>query len=578
MCALMAGANQHREEPEADGRHEVQRPTVHGDARQDRVHPPLEGPGIPQARIDIAKRRRVMARSRKLGHCVCDPLRPCPCDLFTQHGICPCAGERPDPIPAEQVRLTEMVSNAGCASKIAPADLEMILSRLPAVEDPHVLCGMPAGDDAGVYQLNDQCLVQTVDVMTPCVDDARTFGRICAVNCVSDIYAMGATPRTALSILAFPSETLSGQVMFEMMAGAMEALAEMGVALLGGHSIKDDQIKLGFAITGTIDPNRIAGHDTAAVGDMLVLTKPLGTGVLNFARQVGRNHPVGLQQAQASMATPNRVAAEAMIRHHASACTDVTGFGLFGHLVSMVRHSHVTARIEANALPAFDGAIALLADGVVPGAVERNMEYVGEDLAADDDVDEARLHLGYDAQTSGGLLITIPEDRCSALLAALAAGGVTAHVIGRITEPSSGKIHVVAGRPAPDHPMKATAMTPPDSANAPTPSVQPDTPVSTTAADSRRAFGALMQAGNRAGVVDERTKMLINIALVTLQRCGPCLQSYLAKARQLGITANEIDEAVWCAIAMGGACVKVFYDEWSKAGADPATPPGHKCC
>jgi len=149
-------------------------------------------------KTDIAKRRRVMERSRLLGRCICDPKRGCPCDVFTKQGICPCAGERPEPVDLSQVKLTELVRNAGCASKIAPADLDAVLGRLPAVTDPAVVCGLAAGDDAAIYRIADGlCLVQTVDVFTPCVDEPRLFGRICAANCLSDIYAMGGEPRTA---------------------------------------------------------------------------------------------------------------------------------------------------------------------------------------------------------------------------------------------------------------------------------------------------------------------------------------------------------------------------------------------
>ena len=333
---------------------------------------------------DLAKRRRIMQRSIKLGHCICDPRKPCPCDVFKNDGICLCAGERPKPVAAENVKLLSLVHNAGCASKIAPGDLESVLQRLPAVEDPAVLSGMPAGDDAGIYRITDElCLVQTVDVMTPCVDDAYTFGRICAANCLSDIYAMGGVPRTALSVLAFPSESLDIEIVYQMTRGAMDVFAQADVALIGGHSVKDEEIKLGFAITGTVSQAAAARHDTARPGDMIVLTKPLGIGVLNFSRQIGR--PGGDAGAQAeSMATLNRAASEAMNEVGASACTDVTGFGLFGHLISLCRHSGVTAQIFADRLPAFDGAVEALADGVIPGAVERNTEYVGEDLSASD--------------------------------------------------------------------------------------------------------------------------------------------------------------------------------------------------
>src|ERR1039457_2708645 len=255
-------------------------------------------------KIDFAKRRRVMKRSQLLGHCICDERRPCPCDVLRELNICPCAGERPDPVEISKVKLTQLVRNAGCASKIAPADLDAVLGRLPAVEDPAVISGLAAGDDAAIYRISDDlCLVQTVDVFTPCVDDPHLFGRICAVNCLSDIYAMRGEPRTALSILAFPSETLDGEIMYRMLAGAMETLGQAGVALVGGHSIKDDEIKLGFAITGLIDPAVAAALETPRADDVLVLTKPLGTGVLAFCEQVGRGNAEGMAAASDSMAT-----------------------------------------------------------------------------------------------------------------------------------------------------------------------------------------------------------------------------------------------------------------------------------
>ena len=396
------------------------------------------------AKIDIAKRRAVMQRSMKLGHCICDPKRPCPCDVFTNQGLCPCAGERPDDMPVEGVKLTEHVHNAGCASKIPPADLERFLSHLPAVNDPNVISGLTNGDDAGIYRIAEGVnLVQTVDVFTPCVDDPEQFGRICAANCLSDIYAMGGVPKTALSILCFPNETMNGQIMYLMMKGAMEVLNEAGCALLGGHSIKDSEIKLGFAITGLVDPAKATELENATAGDVLVLTKPLGVGVLNFSRQIGRGNEQGLAEAEKSMATLNRAAAEAMNEVGVSACTDITGFGLFGHLVRMARHSGVTIQIEANSIPAFAGAVEALADDIIPGAIERNSEFAGTDLEVADGVDKARVLLGYDAQTSGGLCIAVPVAKHGQLIAALKSRGIKPFTIGKILDKSSGKIKVV---------------------------------------------------------------------------------------------------------------------------------------
>ena len=532
-------------------------------------------------KADLAKRRRVMERSQRLGHCICDPRRPCPCDVYRDRQICPCAGERPEPVDLSQLQLTKLVRNAGCASKIAPADLEAVLARLPEVKDPAVISGLAAADDAAIYRIAaNLCLVQTVDVFTPCVDDPRLFGRICAANCLSDIYAMGGEPRTALSILAFPSETLDGDIMYRMLAGAMETLAQAGVALVGGHSIKDDEIKLGFAVTGVIDPAVAAALATPHPGDLLVLTKPLGTGVLAFCRQVGRNAGPGSAAAQDAMATLNRAAAQAMKEAGASACTDVTGFGLFGHLLRLARQGRLTAQVFARALPAFEGALEALREGVISGALERNLEFAGDDLQVDPNVEEALVHLGCDAQTSGGLLIAIAPYRLQALQDALARGGVHGFLIGKFLEPSRGRIELVlseapvlpadslcsrdsaarASVPGAVPAMNSSAHSEAHAADCCAHIFEAKT-ASTTTPDAQRAFGALLGAVQAPGNLDARTKELILFSLAVYSRCAPCFAAHRQKARDLGLTQAELDEAAWCAIAMGGAPVRMFYQE-----------------
>ena len=535
-------------------------------------------------KIDLAKRRRVMERSMRLGRCICDPRRPCPCDVFRDQNICPCAGERPDPVDFSKLKLTSLVRNAGCASKISPADLEAVLTRLPPVNDPAVISGLAAADDAAIYRIADNlCLVQTVDVFTPCVDDPHLFGRICAANCLSDIYAMGGEPRTALSILAFPSETLDGEIMYRMLSGAMETFGQAGVALVGGHSIKDDEIKLGFAITGLIDPAVAAALETPHADDVLVLTKPLGTGVLAFCEQIGRGNQAGMNAAAISMATLNKAAAEAMKAAGASACTDVTGFGLFGHLIRMARQGKVTAEVFADALPAFEGAVDTFREGVIPGAVERNREFLGAHLQVAPDVEEAQVYLGCDAQTSGGLLIAIAPDRLEKLRQALAERGVTAFVIGKFLGPSDGRIEVTnsavpTAREGPP-PREATQNQPADvgvrapsamNTSSPTDAHEPGCcadifeakpDAAGSAAETQKAFGALMRSVQAAGALSEKAKELILFSLVLQSRCHPCFDAHYQKARELGITQAELDEAAWCAIAMGGAPVRMFYQE-----------------
>ncbi len=544
-------------------------------------------------KIDFAKRRRVMERSQLLGHCICDVRRACPCDVLVEQNLCPCAGERPQPAELHQIKLMEFARNAGCASKISPADLDAVLARLPAVDDPAVISGLAAADDAAIYRLSDNlCLVQTVDVFTPCVDDARLFGRICAANCLSDVYAMGGTPRTALSVLAFPSEKLPGEIVFQMLAGAMEKFQEAGVALVGGHSVKDDEIKLGFAITGLIDPAVAAALENPRVGDALVLTKPLGTGVLTFARQIGREFPDGLAAAEISMATLNRAAAEVMQATGASACTDVTGFGLFAHLRRMLRVGgagnlpvpsgdppdgtggspvppwSLGAEIFAGALPAFAGTLEALRQGVIPGAIERNREYVGDAMHVETGVDEALVHLGFDAQTSGGLLMAVPAERLEELCRSLTQRGAGAYIIGRIIGDAAGRMVVKRGRAD----ISKTNSTPNQVMKNPETEVAPHgegccadifqkTDAGSSAGESQKAFGALIRSVQTAGALNEKTKELILFSLVVASRCQPCFETHFRKARELGLTQAELDEAAWCAIAMGGAPVKMFYQE-----------------
>ena len=518
--------------------------------------------------LDAAKRQRVMQRSKKLGHCICDPKRQCPCDVFRDRGICPCAGERPEPTDVSQIKLTELVHNAGCASKIPAADLENLLSRLPTVDDPAVISGLAAGDDAAVYKIDDHTtLVQTVDVFTPCVDDPYTFGKICACNCLSDIYAMGGVPRTALSVLAFPSETGNREIMYLMLKGAMEVLRKAQCALIGGHSIKDDEIKLGFAITGTIDAGKSVALETARAGDVLVLTKPLGVGILNFANQIGRANKKGLEAAELSMMVLNKDASEAMTKVGVSACTDVTGFGLYGHLTRMMRHSGTAARLYADALPVFEGVLELLHQGIIPGANERNAEFVGADLVAANDVAEEYRYLGCSSETSGGLLISVPKSRQKLLTDELTLRGVYWATIGEIIESENTGIELTRTN------VKGEKMESADKKESPVSSAEKEscccvadqvygrneTGLSSTGFASMRAFGDLIASVSASGKIDMRTKELILFALVVLQRCEDCLDMHYEKALGMGITAEELDEAAWCAIAIGGAPVKMTY-------------------
>ncbi len=397
--------------------------------------------------IDYGKRKRIMRRSIALGHCICNPKEPCPCDLFKRKNVCLCAGEREDDAP-DDVALTTLVDNAGCASKIGQEDLKRALAGLPRVRDRRVLVSSETCDDAGVYRLTPRtALVQSVDVFTPVVDDPYAFGEIAAANSVSDIYAMGGRPLTALSIIAFPIETLSPRVMNKMLQGGVAKLREAGVALLGGHSIKDREIKLGFAVTGVVDPRRMTVNSKARPGDVLILTKPLGTGTLSFARQIGRAPADGLAAAERSMRTLNRAAAELMTAAGVTAATDVTGFGLAGHLSEMAVQSGVEIEVYGESIPVFPGVLDLLRADVVSGAVERNREYAAPFVKRDRPAGPDLETLLYDPQTSGGLLMAVRRTKAAALLAALHRKGVgDAAVVGRVVRKGPGRL-VLKARP-----------------------------------------------------------------------------------------------------------------------------------
>jgi len=400
--------------------------------------------------IDYAKRKRIMGRSIALGHCICNPKEPCPCGLFKQKNVCLCSGEREDEA-AEDVALTTLAENAGCASKIGQEDLKRALSGLPRIFDPRVLVSSDTCDDAGVYKLTPRtALVQSVDIFTPVVDDAYAFGEIAAANSVSDIYAMGGRPLTALSIVAFPIERLSPRIMNRLLQGGIDKLREAGVALLGGHSIKDREIKFGFAVTGVVDPRKMTVNSRARPGDVLVLTKPLGTGTLSFARQIGRAPADGLAEAERSMRELNRAAAEAMTDFGVTTATDVTGFGLAGHLGEIVAQSGVEVEVHGASIPVFAGVMDLIREGVVSGAVERNREYASRYVKRAKSAGEDLETLLYDPQTSGGLLIAVRASKAPALLAALRNKGVAAAAaIGRVTRKAPPRIILRARAPRP---------------------------------------------------------------------------------------------------------------------------------
>jgi selenide, water dikinase len=287
---------------------------------------------------------------------------------------------------------------------------------LPRVDNPQVLLGFETSDDAGVYKLSEDCaLVQTLDFFTPIVDDPFEFGAIAAANSLSDVYAMGGKPITALSILCYPAKD-DIEILKAILAGGSSKMQEAGCALLGGHSVADDTVKFGYSVTGLVHPARFRANAHALPGDALILTKPLGTGVISTSLKRGLAHPDHVSAATRSMLTLNRAAAEAMDSFDVHGCTDITGFGFFGHARELALASNVTLEIDASLIPTLPGALEAIAAGAIPGGLNNNRAFVSADVLAEPHVDPDRLTLLYDPQTSGGLLISLPPDQARQLL------------------------------------------------------------------------------------------------------------------------------------------------------------------
>src|SRR5271170_8068925 len=310
---------------------------------------------------------------------------------------------------AKPFRLTESVKAAGCASKLSPAALDKVLGKLARQHDPNVLVGFDHADDAGVYQIApDQALVQTVDFFTPVVDDPYTFGQIAATNALSDVYAMGGKPLTALALVCFP-EKADLEILERILAGGLSKMIEAGCTVIGGHSIRDDETKFGYSVTGLVHPKKILANGGAQPGDALVFTKALGTGVISTAIKKGKAEPPWIDAAVQSMTTLNKHAAELIGKseYRVHAMTDVTGFGLIGHAREMALASDVSLRLHANRIPLLAGALESVRAGHIPGGLKNNRDFAECVVDYDHGVPEDLRSLLFDPQTAGGLLISV---------------------------------------------------------------------------------------------------------------------------------------------------------------------------
>jgi selenide,water dikinase len=328
---------------------------------------------------------------------------------------------------------------------VGPEDLDQILKDLPIPKDPKVLVGLDTSDDAGVYQLSEEvALVQTVDFFTPIADDPFTFGQIAVANALSDVYAMGGTPLTGMNLVAFPIKTLSPSILKEILLGGLSKMKEAGVALVGGHSIDDPEIKYGLAVTGIIHPKKILTNAKAKAADKLVLTKPLGTGIIATALKGEMASEEAVGKIVESMVTLNRTASELMKKYGAHACTDITGFGFIGHALEMATASQVGMVVQAKAVPVFPEAMEYAKLGLVPGGAHSNRDYFSCRVEVHSDVSGLLVDILYDPQTSGGLLISLPPGEAEKLVATLKKEGlIHSSIIGEVVEEPRGKIQLL---------------------------------------------------------------------------------------------------------------------------------------
>ena len=317
-------------------------------------------------------------------------------------------------IDAADIKLTDLASCGGCAAKYSAARLEQLLSGFVPVEAENLLVGLAPADDAAVYKLDDErALIFTLDFFPPIVDDPADYGAIAATNALNDVFAMGGTPMLALSIAAFPEE-LPLEMLAQIFAAADEQVRASGGLLAGGHTIRDDEPKYGLAVVGTVHPEGIWTKASARAGDALYVTKPLGTGLIMSGHKKGQIGTQQLERAVRWMRTLNKGAAETLRSHKVNAVTDVTGFGLFGHVREMAERSGVRIRLESERFPAIDGALDLARKGIRTSGDPRNRDFAGRHLTLQE-VPETLVALGYDPQTAGGLLVALPSEQSAVL-------------------------------------------------------------------------------------------------------------------------------------------------------------------
>lgn len=317
---------------------------------------------------------------------------------------------------------------------------------MPLISDPNLLTGFEHAEDAGVYKLSaDLALVQTVDFFTPIVDDPFTFGQIAVTNALNDVYAMGGKPLTAMNIVCFPVKTMDKNILREVLRGGLDKMREAGVLLVGGHSVEDNELKYGLAVTGVIHPDKILYNCGAKVGDCLILTKPLGTGIVSTAIKVGQANQKLMEEATYCMMQLNKKTSELMIAAgDIHSCTDITGFGLLGHACEMIEGDNIGLRINSSAVPVFAGVQELVETGFVPGGLYRNKDFRIKQVQKEKPCPDWLFDVLFDPQTAGGLFFSLPRNKGTALIKKLHDAGVTdAAIVGEVVAEHAGKIVVV---------------------------------------------------------------------------------------------------------------------------------------
>jgi len=343
------------------------------------------------------------------------------------------------------IKLTEGSAYGGCGAKLAKGLLEKVLCGLPRLESEDVLVGIEYADDAGVIRVSDEiAIIHTTDFFPAMVDDPYTFGRIAAVNALSDVWAMGGTPLAGMNLVSYPLAKLGDDALKEILRGGLSAMAEAGAVLAGGHTVEGQELLYGLAVTGTVHPDKIWRNAGCEPGDALVLTKPLGTGVATTAAKAEMADPAHLSTALRWMSTLNREAAEALQEFQPHAVTDVTGFGLAGHVAEMAEASGNAVEIDLGALPLLPGALEAAAKGLVPAGAGKNRTSIAAVLEIDEGADELRVDLCLDPQTSGGLLASVLPEHAEALVRRLPGSAI----VGRVVDGPKGVVRLIASRGA----------------------------------------------------------------------------------------------------------------------------------